>query len=76
MGAPVPLKISSALLLLVPSMYSEKKSSVGAARALPRERARGTINAIVRKAGRKRLPGLVRLVAIGKPPGLRRTGRW
>src|SRR4030067_550060 len=30
--APVPLKISRALLLLEPSTYSEKKSSVGAAR--------------------------------------------
>ena len=68
MGAPVPLKISSALLLLVPSMYSEKNSSVGAARALPSEKASGTIRAIVRKAGRKRLLGAVRLVAIRKTP--------
>jgi hypothetical protein len=29
--APVPLKISMALLLLLPSMYSEMNSSVGAA---------------------------------------------
>jgi hypothetical protein len=33
-GADVPLKISSALLLLEPSMYSEKNSSDGAASAL------------------------------------------
>jgi hypothetical protein len=33
----VPLKISSALLLLDPSMYSEKKRSVGVAAALETE---------------------------------------
>src|ERR671919_1070547 len=51
MGALVPLKISSALLLLDPSMYSEKNSSVGAARALPSEKTSGTRAARTR-AGR------------------------
>jgi hypothetical protein len=53
-GAPVPLKISRALLLLVPSMYSEKKSSVGAARALPSAKTSGRTTATTSRAGRRR----------------------
>src|ERR671910_195861 len=60
MAAPVPLKISSALLLPVPSMYSLKNSSDGAARAgagaasgsrAPNARALTRMNTRARDAG-------------------------
>jgi hypothetical protein len=57
-GDPVPLKISIALLLLEPSMYSEMNSSVGAACALPSERTSGTKAISNRTSANGRLRGL------------------
>src|SRR5919108_1487973 len=75
-GAPVPLKISRALLLLDPSMYSEKKSSVGCAFALPSAKTSGTIATTARRNGKSRLRGADGLGDIDEPPGLSRIARW
>jgi hypothetical protein len=61
------LNISRALLLLVPSMYSEKNGSVGAARALPSAKTSGRATAAKNRAASRRPRDVTTSTACGIP---------